>query len=198
MTAFISDGLGSIIIILLMVELFWKIVVWMRAYKQCSIELKQILHYDLGNILCLKMEDVVAEFYKEQNVTSCENSGYDLFVPEDVVFNPGETKFVDHKIQCEMLDSKGENVGYYLYPRSSISKTPLILCNSVGIIDAGYRGNIIAALKYIPDGNDTFILKKGTRIAQICAANLKPFDVVFQDVLSESKRGSGGFGSTGK
>ena len=38
-----------------------------------------------------------------------------------------------------------KNIGYYLYPRSSISKTPLILANSVGIIDSGYRGNIKAA-----------------------------------------------------
>jgi dUTP pyrophosphatase len=50
-----------------------------------------------------------------------------------------------------MIDQNiGKNVSYYLYPRSSISKTQFILQNNVGIIDAGYRGHIIAALLYIP------------------------------------------------
>lgn len=142
----------------------------------------------------------LSEFYKEQKAQNTENSGYDLYVTEDVTFMPYETKFVDHKIKAEMVDAENKSIGYYLYPRSSISKTPLILCNSVGIIDAGYRGNIIAALKYIPTSDSAhapYVLKRGTRIVQICQASLLPFDVVFVNQLSESKRGAGGFGSSG-
>jgi dUTP pyrophosphatase len=156
--------------------------------------------------LLLKIDNTldkeIASLYKSQNANSCENSGYDLYVPEDIVFHPFETKFVDHKVKCEMVDENGINIAYNLLPRSSISRTPLILGNSVGLIDAGYRGNIISALRYIPnngstDYSDMFVLKKGTRIVQICSSDLRPFDVIQSNDLSESKRGTGGFGSTG-
>jgi dUTP pyrophosphatase len=141
----------------------------------------------------------IASYYKNHTSFNPGDSGYDLFVTEDVTFNLWETKFVDLKIQCEMLNSEGHNISYYLYARSSISKTPLILCNSVGIIDACYRGNIIAALKLIPDGsnNSTYTLKKGTRIVQICSPTLGEIKHQIVDTLSETKRGSGAFGSTG-
>ena len=105
------------------------------------------------------------------------------------------------------LDDK--NVSYYLYARSSISKTPLILKNSVGIIDSGYRGNLIAAVYYSPTFNDlqkvsinqlpnSYTIKKGTRLVQICAPELQPFSFDVVNTLTETDRGEGGFGSTGK
>ena len=153
------------------------------------------------NTLLIKSDsEDVAELYKNHSSFYPGDSGYDLFVTEDITFNNGETKFVNFKIRCEMKDNIGNNVSYYLYPRSSISKTPLILHNSVGIIDAGYRGNIIAALKLLSDGleNRTYTLKKGTRICQICSGDLKPLNHQLVDKLSETKRGEGGFGSTDK
>ena len=50
-----------------------------------------------------------------------------------------------------MMNKDEKNVSYYLYPRSSIIKTPLRMSNSVGIIDAGYRGNIIGCVDNIGD-----------------------------------------------
>ena len=145
-----------------------------------------------------------------------DDSGLDLYVLEDTEISLGETVFIDLGIQCEMLKNN-KNVGYYLYPRSSISKTPLILANSVGIIDAGYRGNIKAAVKYIPDDSffkllekgenpslwagrttpSVYTIKKGTRLFQICSADLSPFKTTLVNSLSSSERGEGGFGSTG-
>ena len=145
-----------------------------------------------------------------------DDSGLDLYVLEDTEISLGETVFIDLGIQCEMLKNN-RNVGYYLYPRSSISKTPLILANSVGIIDAGYRGNIKAAVKYIPDDSffkllekgekpslwadhttpSVYTVKKGTRLFQICSADLSPFNTKLVESLSSSERGEGGFGSTG-
>lgn len=141
----------------------------------------------------------VASYYENHGSYHKGDSGLDLFVTEDVTFGLWETKFVDLKIQCEMLNPEGHNVSYYLYPRSSISKTPLILCNHVGIIDSNYRGNIIMALKFIPnDKNDlTYTLKKGTRITQICTPTLTPLNHKLVDTLSDTERGSNGFGSTG-
>lgn len=144
-------------------------------------------------------DDNVASYYQNDSSFHDGDSGFDLFVTEDVTFELWETKFVDLKIQCEMLNPDGHNVSYYLYPRSSISKSPLLLCNSVGIIDAGYRGNIIMALKMLPDGSDkkTFTLKKGSRIVQICSPTLTPINHKLVNSLTETTRGNNGFGSTG-
>ena len=140
--------------------------------------------------------------YKNHSFFRSGDSGLDLFVIDDVEFKLCDTKLVNLGIKCQMKDTKGNDVSYYLYPRSSIStKTPLILKNSVGIIDSGYRGNIMGALYYAPsniyDGN--FILEKGQRMVQICSGDLKPFNIVVLEEdqqLSETERGDGGFGST--
>lgn len=168
--------------------------------KQKQNEKSNILS-SLTNTLSIKTDnDEVTAFYQNHSSFHPGDSGYDLFVPEDVSFNLWDTKFVNFQIKCEMLNCMGNNVSYYLYPRSSISKTPLILHNSVGIIDAGYRGNIIAALKFIPDGtnNEQYTLKKGTRICQICSGDLRPLNHQLVEQLSETNRAEGGFGSTGK
>ena len=86
---------------------------------------------------------------------------------------------------------------YYLYARSSIYKTPFILVNNVGIIDTGYRGNLCAAL-HNKMSNSFSLLKMGTRMTQICMPALCPnFHVRMVNKLSDTSRGTGGFGSTG-
>jgi dUTPase len=101
--------------------------------------------------------------------------------------------------------------GFYLYPRSSISKTRMRLANSVGIIDAGYRGDLIAAVDTIGLFGSTDIwhiwketlspIKKYDRYFQVCAPDLSPFLVHIVDTEEElsppTTRGHGGFGSTG-
>ena len=86
-----------------------------------------------------------------------------------------------------------------LFPRSSISKTPLTLRNSVGVIDSGYRGEIMLKFdredRSLSDGET--IYKVGDRVGQIM---IMPYpQVTFAEVseLTDSERGSGGFGSTG-
>ena len=89
-------------------------------------------------------------------------------------------------------------VGYFLYPRSSTgTKTPLRLANSVGVIDAGYRGNYIAAFDNIRAA--AFKVEQGQRLVQICPPNLTyPLRIELVAELDETVRGEGGFGSTGK
>ena len=105
------------------------------------------------------------------------DSGVDIYFPEHILVQPGETTFINLGIQCAAFKY---NCGlfqpspYYLYPRSSISKTPLRLANSVGIIDSGYRGDIIAAVDHI--GKEPFLVRKGTRLFQICAPDLSFID----------------------
>ena len=165
--------------------------------------------------------DQIADLYNGNNNQSRGyegDSGIDLYTPEEVVFYPGETKMVNLEIRCQMIDTLTEkDVSYYLYPRSSISKTPLRLANSVGIIDAGYRGNIIAALTYVPTldilkmtSNGTlekylnsdskkvkFTLAAGTRVVQICSGDLSPITYEVRKEITQTERGEGGFGSTG-
>jgi|TARA_B110000971_G_scaffold192437_1_gene204732 dUTP pyrophosphatase len=123
------------------------------------------------------------------------DAGLDLYCPSELVIGPGETKFIDLKVQCEALKD-GRNVSYYLYARSSISKTPLRLANSVGIIDAGYRGNIIAAVDNHSD--EQYTVKKGQRLFQIVAPGLETIKLDLVDGLSPSERWIGAFGSTGQ
>lgn len=159
------------------------------------------------------------------------DAGFDLFAPG----NEGEeldqyginTRFfgpnwqdrspvnkLDFKVSCSaqiITDSgKSFNTGYYMYPRSSLSKTQLRLANSVGIIDAGYRGHLTGMFDVVNiDTIDTdsnieadFWGKKYDRYVQICAPSLVPILVQVVDTLEElgeqTARGGGGFGSTGR
>jgi len=138
------------------------------------------------------------------------DAGFDLFVPSEMLL---QSKFVgiDYGIKCEayLEDEKyfhNSNdvypdeltpTGYFLYPRSSIYKTPLRMCNSVGIIDSGYRGNLKANFDVLC--NDK--IEKFDRVNQICAPGLIPIHVVLfdrEDQLTDTSRGKGGFGSTGR
>ena len=81
-----------------------------------------------------------------------------------------------------------------IFPRSSVHKTGLTLCNSVGVIDSGYRGEI--KLKFnVKRWISAY--KKGDRIGQIVIIPYPNIDFVETDTLSDSERNSGGFGSTG-
>jgi dUTP pyrophosphatase len=139
--------------------------------------------------------DLVKQFYQDFTTHYEGDAGIDLINPYDlVILNAHPCATLDHLIQCEMVNNYNQPVSYYLYPRSSISKTPLIMANSVGIIDAGYRGNIMAKLRNFD--NSPYLIKSGDKLFQICAPDLKPINVEIVTNLTETKRGSGGFGST--
>jgi dUTP pyrophosphatase len=134
------------------------------------------------------------------------NSGFDLFIPNEVIFDKEiQSKFINLDVKAEMLyysNNTFTNCAYYVYPRSSMSKTPLMLANHTGIIDSGYRGNLIGAVRWLTSINEPdtkFILEKNTRLLQICHPSLCKIFVylVPENELSTTDRGSGGFGSTG-
>ena len=137
--------------------------------------------------------------YEKRSLST--DSGVDLFVPIETIIRCGDVKFVSHGIKCRMVDDEGNTYPYYLYPRSSISKTPLMLANSVGIIDKDYRGDIIAAIRYLPLDTialSLYTIEQNTRLVQICSPDLSPLRVRVVDSLDSTVRGEGGFGSTGK
>ena len=108
----------------------------------------------------------------------------------------GETYTMDSQVVCAVYKNNTPSA-YYLYPRSSISKTPLRLANSVGIIDSGYRGNLMASFYNTKD--EDVIIKKGDRIVQICMPNLESnYCLEIKERLDSTERGEGGLGSTGE
>ena len=136
------------------------------------------------------------------------DSGFDLMLPQKKVFTSLFVhKFIDMQVKGEMVycNVKNNSITYspfQLFPRSSISKTPLMLANNTGIIDSGYRGNLIGAFRalYFHEAdNGSYIVDKHTRLLQVCHPSLCPIYIklVDEDELSNTERGVGGFGSTG-
>jgi dUTP pyrophosphatase len=81
-----------------------------------------------------------------------------------------------------------------LFPRSSVSNTGLIMANSVGVIDSGYRGEIKMRYKWIAD---TVKYKTGDKVGQLVIVPCPEIEVEETTELSSSERGDGGFGHTG-
>jgi dUTP pyrophosphatase len=143
------------------------------------------------------------------------NAGFDLFVPEEVKFMEEDVlqcRKIDFALKTEVVSRVYSGSGsffdtskaFYLYARSSISKMPLMVANHVGIVDSGYRGNLIGAVRFLyqptSSSSNSYVIEKNTRLFQICMGNLEPFRVELVesvDALSTTSRGAGGFGSTG-
>ena len=105
------------------------------------------------------------------------------------------------KIRVAAVNALGRPLPILLVPRSSITKTPLRLANSIGVIDCGYRGEVLAVV----DCHDRNIVwQNGDRFFQLCRGNFNPWDEIhivrnFDELPSPpDNRGEGGFGSTGK
>jgi len=188
------------------------------------------------SFMCLKIfldtndDALKQEYYKAINKNNQKlvdldsnggiDAGFDLFYAGQnkelcVLSQPCKINF---KVKCEASMVYANNVsiptGFYMYPRSSLSKTPLRLANSVGIIDSSYRGDLIGMFDVVPHTSlilkpletmfyDTyhFYIEPYQRLVQICSPGLLPIYIEFVDSLNElstTERGEGGFGSTGK
>jgi len=196
---------------------------FMAAMEKYTVPLSQLFpgqNYALLKLYVDPANNTLLDTYKKHIAAHNEklrdaqfpDSGFDVFVPEETVFQkPFETQMVDLKIRSEMMLYQSSNSvvipsPYYVYPRSSMSKTPLMLANHTGIIDSGYRGNLMAAVRWIPAlplqkvDTPNYAIAKETRLFQICHPSLCPvFVELVEDVseLTTTERGAGGFGSTG-
>lgn len=160
-----------------------------------------------------KEESELREIYKQKiqehnhqiDTNPFPNSGFDLLLPQNTTFEHNNFKslLVDFKIKTEMTytptvgDAAQYPAAFGIYLRSSICNTPLVLSNHVGVIDAGYRGNIKGAFRCL---EGTFVAERFSRLIQICHPSYCKIRVVLVDEetdLSTTARGSGGFGSTG-
>lgn len=148
--------------------------------------------------------------HNKKAASSHPDAGFDLFCPISEIVRSKTSIWVDMQVKAAAFthDEPCEAcrpVSYYMYPRSSISKTPLRLSNSVGVIDSGYRGSLITALYHSGVVSEKFgenyHINRFDRLVQICSPTLGPVFVEIVDTeeeLGSTQRGAGGFGSSGK
>tara|TARA_R110000824_G_scaffold400170_2_gene607062 strand:+ start:231 stop:776 length:546 start_codon:yes stop_codon:yes gene_type:complete len=143
---------------------------------------------------------IVGDCYIQSLFTSIKYIEYDT----NITLKPSEDNYGDYELFT------------LVYPRSSISDFNLSLCNSVGVIDSGYRNTIKIRFNYLPQPENyvlfkekhflmsvdsSKIYKKGDKIAQLIFANHVHPKINYVDNMDDAKsseRGMGGFGSTGK
>ena len=150
----------------------------------------------------------------DQYLDECLNTGVTAIGWKEV---RGKTAITDidfndiyHKLQEIYPSDSNHNIVYgigialeipegyvgLIFPRSSNSKQDLLLSNSVGVIDSGYRGEIIVKFKKTVSHANSYNI--GERVAQLVLMKLPAVHVEEVTELSTSERGEGGFGSTGK
>ena len=126
---------------------------------------------------------------------TASSAGMDLraFVDADVVLKPFERKLIPTGLYIELPDSYEAQIR----PRSGLAiKSGITVLNSPGTIDADYRGEIKVIL--INLSQDEFTIKSGDRICQMVIAKHEKAEFVEVNEISETERGAGGFGHTGK
>ena len=143
------------------------------------------------NINILRMTDS-AKLPERGSVSA---AGYDLFadVAEDVTIAPHETKMIGTGLAMEIPE------GYFggIFARSGLSaKEGLRPANCVGVVDSDYRGEIKVALHN--DGEQARVITPAEKIAQLVVVPFLSVDFKEVSNLSDTARGEGGFGSTGK
>ncbi len=200
----------------------------MEQPTRCPYFLKLYL-VDSSEELKDKYKDAILRHNTMVETSNHPDSGFDLFTPLTTIHDINEEIQQCHlrsrasvtvkgnmKVQTAMFKvidcPEDGNVvftptGFFLYPRSSISKTNVRLANNTGIIDSGYRGclaGMFDILRRDSDNNEdppvVNTLDDYHRLLQICAPGLEPFrvELVFNESdLGVTSRGAGGFGSTG-
>jgi dUTP pyrophosphatase len=135
------------------------------------------------------------------------DSGFDLYCEEEVYLNRGDTVFLKFGVLAACAVKRHSNNiveprAFWLVQRSSISKTPFMCANSMGLIDSGYRGKLMGAIRML-FGDNLETIKEGTRLFQVVSGSAKPWNRIFivrtidEFPKPNSERGTGGFGSTG-
>lgn len=142
------------------------------------------------------MSDKIGKDFPAPYYASAGAAGMDLSacIDEQIVIPAGKHKIIPTGIAISLPSN--EYVAL-VYVRSSLGfKKGVTLSNSVGVIDSDYRGEIKVSLANLSD-ND-FTVNPGDRIAQLVITPVCIPNITVTDELSETERGDGGFGSTGK
>lgn len=121
------------------------------------------------------------------------DAGADLRASEDAEILAGQQVLVKTGVRLGLPDGV---VGLVCSRSGLALKSGIFVLNAPGVVDSGYRGEVGVILKNA--GSSTFLVKKGDRIAQLMIQKFESPTFVQVEELSETSRGEGGFGSTGK
>ena len=131
------------------------------------------------------------------------DAGFDLYAVEDITLPPGEVTMVSTGLQladCPLQDSHGDQ--YFLDIRSRSGLARKLVFPVTGTVDVNYRGEMMVVLGNL--GKEPYHVVQGERVAQLViqkiVANSPMVKVCFEEtnLVTETERGSNGFGSTGK
>lgn len=120
-----------------------------------------------------------------------DDGGFDLYARETVTLAPGERKSIPTGLKMEIPS------GYvgFIWDKSGLSHK-FGLKTFGGVVDAGYRGEVMVGIMNL--GSEAYTFEKNHKVAQISIQKREDVNIVEVEELSESVRGEGGFGSTGK
>lgn len=122
-----------------------------------------------------------------------DDAGADLHSVEEVIIPPGERRNVGTGLALAIP----EGYAGFVQPRSGLAfKHGIMVVNSPGLIDAGYRGEVRVSL--YNSGREPFAVAVGERIAQLLIQRVEEPAFVAADELPDTRRGQGGFGSSGR
>jgi dUTP pyrophosphatase len=141
----------------------------------------------------MKLELKVRKMNPDAKLPRCSHkgdAGMDLFSAVDDLLRAGEVKPVPTGIQMAIPE------GYVglIWDKSGVSLAGLH--RLAGVVDAGYRGEVRVVMANL--GKESFIIKKGMKIAQMLIQPVETVEVVEAEELDDTPRGQGGFGSTGQ
>ena len=142
-----------------------------------------------------KLSEKIGTLIKNPQYATDGSAGLDLAacIDEPVLLKPGEIQKIPTGIAIQIP------VGYggFVFPRSGLaSKHGINMANCVGVIDSDYTGEVICAVQN--NGFAPYTIEPGERIAQLVIMPVAHCELTFVEELSETERGAGGFGSTGK
>ena len=147
-------------------------------------------------ILCMN-DDLKEVYSKNEEKRNKSDAGFDLFMPETVIVPKGAigfklgTKVKVSAYRNEMLSS------YEIWPRSSMGgKSPLRLCNSIGLVDREYTGELFVCVDNID--NKDYVIKKNDRLVQLVGPCHENIEIELVSELEKTCRGENGLGISGR
>jgi len=177
------------------------------VYHNCDriMILKLFINSD-DNVLRSSYYNASAAHNEKMINSDFPDAGFDLFTPVYTQCMGGDVTKINFLVRtsAQMVCENGKvfNTGFQMCPRSSLSGTPLRLANSIGIIDSGYRGDLIGKFDCLVGDDNNYSVNQGDKLLQIVAPAMVPIYVMIveseMELGVETDRGAGGFGSTGR
>ncbi len=143
-----------------------------------------------------KLNPSIGVTIPEPSYATAGAAGIDLAasIEEPVIVHPQQRVMIPTGLAVEMPDN---NMAGFVFPRSGLAaKHGISMANAVGVIDSDYKGEIICPVQNT--GDEPYEIRPGDRIAQLVFIPVLKIDIEYTDQLTNTERGKGGFGSTGR